>query len=404
MQEASDQNHRIQGHKGLTELAGLNFFDLARNQVIDDLHPWFEGATNTHFQQFLKKRKPYSLSDHQLQVINRRIRSFTTPTDLSRKPRDVTKIGKWTGTELRNFLLHYSVPILQDLLPARYLHHWCLLANAAHLLHKNTISEADLVEANQCIHRYQMQYEEFFGPESMFFNIHMLGHSVASCENWGPMWAHSTFPFESWNFKLLKYYKSPKDPIVQMVRGYQLMHLANTFAFNEDVSPAMREEIKSFMYKARRKNACTVNGAHFLGDFKYEPPNQEELQQLQNHGLHCDRLQIFDRVLFNSIEFRSPQYNPDARSNNTYLYTYDDRFCRTEKICIVHHGDDRHCGLFARELDVPRNAVNAPYIAACVESDNLVFLQLESVQALCVKAEINGALYVSPIPNHFEID
>lgn len=175
------------------------------------------------------------------------------------------------------------------------------------------------------------------------------------------------------------------------------MHLANTFAFNETVSPAIREEIQSFTYTARRKNATAVNGRHFLGDSKYELPNQDDLQQLQAHDLQCDQLQTYGRVLYNSIELGPPNNHPDARSNNTYLYTYDDRFCRNEKICIVHHGDNPVCGLFARESDIQRNAANAPYIATCFESDNLVVLLLESVQA-------NEVLYVSPIPNHYEID
>ncbi|XP_043469590.1 uncharacterized protein LOC122503198 [Leptopilina heterotoma] len=38
----------------------------------------------------------------------------------------------------------------------------------------------------------------------MTFNVHLLLHLAESVYNWGPLWAHSAFAFESGNGQLLK--------------------------------------------------------------------------------------------------------------------------------------------------------------------------------------------------------
>jgi len=46
-------------------------------------------------------------------------------------------------------------------------------------------------------------FEVLYGAESMRFNVHMLLHVVQSVRMSGPLWATSTFPFES-NIHFLK--------------------------------------------------------------------------------------------------------------------------------------------------------------------------------------------------------
>lgn len=405
MYQAVVNEDRVEGHIGLTPFVNLHGFNLAVNQTTDNLHPWFEGVVRTHMQHFLKRDRPYSIPTAEIENVNKRLVQAVTPTSMSRKPRPLSKIAKWKGSELRNWLFNYSVPCMMGKLPRIYLDHWSLLAHAGYLLHKNSISPADLNEANRCITQYVTEYEQHFGPEKMFFNFHMIQHSVRCTIQWGPMPFHSTMPFESWNFRLLKLVKSPKKPIDQIVMRYQIVSLVNSVSLNEDIEPGIREEVDRMMMPYFHKRVVTEGGVHYLGPYELRPATNEELQIL-GHQVDCEHMQEFKRALFNSIEFRCPTYNPGSRSNNTWIFTFDGRYCKIESIVIVHDlQEHQHCGMFVRQLNVLERATNAPHIAKVTESDIVDFISFRSVQSLCVRVKVFRHWYMSPFPyNNVEID
>ncbi|KAK3933039.1 Insulin-like growth factor-binding protein complex acid labile subunit [Frankliniella fusca] len=295
----------VLGVKGPSQLMRLLNFDLFVNQVTDDLHPWFEGVAKFHTELMLQRRKPWSIPSDELPTVNRRIHLSVTPTTLSRKPRDLSVSNQWTGTEWRNWLINYSIPCLQGTIPRRYLQHWSLLANAAYLLHKSSISEEDLNTAERCIRSYSETFEDYFGVDNMRYNLHVLIHSVISVRNWGPMWAHSTFPFESMNSKVLNSIFSPKDPINQVLLRLQMVSLVNTIPLAGNISEEVRQLVGSLSDKTR-KIVTTVNGAHFLGSGTRRLPTNAELELLRRRNIECDHITEYYRVLHNGIEFRSP--------------------------------------------------------------------------------------------------
>ena len=52
----------------------------------------------------------------------------------------------------------------------------------------------------------------------MSYNVHQLKHLIESIHNWGPLWAHSTFAFESANHDLLCATHCAKGVIPQIIR------------------------------------------------------------------------------------------------------------------------------------------------------------------------------------------
>ena len=43
-----------------------------------------------------------------------------------------------TGSELQTWALHFSLPVLKDILPLVYLRHWGLLVGALHIVSSDT--------------------------------------------------------------------------------------------------------------------------------------------------------------------------------------------------------------------------------------------------------------------------
>lgn len=60
--------------------------------------------------------------------------------------------------------------------------------------------------------------QDYFGKKEMTYNLHQLVHIARSVYNWGPLWAHCTFPFESENHYLIKGVFSARGVVKKIVR------------------------------------------------------------------------------------------------------------------------------------------------------------------------------------------
>ena len=58
-------------------------------------------------------------------------------------------------------------------------------------------------------------------------NVHHLKHMPKCVENWGPLRAHSCFPFESVNGDLLKLFHGTRNPVEQVCISYKT-NISNT--------------------------------------------------------------------------------------------------------------------------------------------------------------------------------
>ena len=129
------------------------------------------------------------------------------PTEFSRPPRSIQKHLKyWKASELRNWLLFYSLPILLDHLPSLYWHHYSLLVCSMHLLLSDAISPVLIDAAEQMLADFYLLIQELYGDSACTHNVHLLVHLPKYVRLWGPLWTHSTFGFESKNGHLKKYF------------------------------------------------------------------------------------------------------------------------------------------------------------------------------------------------------
>ena len=67
------------------------------------------------------------------------------------------------------------------------------------------------------LHKFVQQFEDTYTLNALTCNVHQLLHICKSIYNWGPLWAHSTFSFESPNHELLTSIHCAKGVIAQIV-------------------------------------------------------------------------------------------------------------------------------------------------------------------------------------------
>ena len=94
---------------------------------------WFD---NQH------QREPWYLGQQQKEV-DHRLTDIKPPSCIFRTPRSIAEWKNWKASELRSWLLHYSLPVLLGILPDTYYQHYLLLVHATFLLLQSSISPED---------------------------------------------------------------------------------------------------------------------------------------------------------------------------------------------------------------------------------------------------------------------
>lgn len=402
----AEQNPRQTGFKGPAEVALINHFDLAIGFVTDDLHPIYIGVTQFHTELLLAGIPGvYEISKRQKKAISRRLKAIKTPTHISRKTRGIDTMAKWKGTEWRNWLLFFAIPCLDGFVPARYLRHLGLLSEAIFILSRDSITEQDLAEADRLLTEYVRLFQEYFGPENMRYNIHILTHLVQCVRLWGPLWAISTMPYESWNYRLRKCVSSPKGALDQITMRYLMVVLVKGIPFNLNISDEVKALVK-FMQDGPPKEYTEVDGAYFFGEPANRAPTNAELQLLAGEGYACANLTVYPQVLIRSFECRSAAYRADIKSLNSLIYTHDDSFQVVEKIVVFQHGEALVGGLFTSEIEVNHEEplYGVAHIVPVLNDNERSFIRIRNVRNLAIKMDINETSYMTPMSNQLEID
>jgi len=122
------------------------------------------------------------------------------PHEISRAPRSIeSHLNYWKASELRSWLLYYSLPLLLSYLPSLCFHHYALLVNAIHILLQDTLTTITICSAEHMISDFSNLLPELYGNNSCTANAHAhaLTHLPKYVRLWGPLWTTSAFGFES---------------------------------------------------------------------------------------------------------------------------------------------------------------------------------------------------------------
>ena len=155
MAQAIDKN--VNGFLGESVLLYLTDFQLNKNIVIDYMHGILLGITKTFMSLWFDSKystKPYNIGK-QVSTIDKKLIQVTPPHVINRLPRKISlSLKNWKASELRAWLLFYSLPCLQGTLHAIYLKHFALLEEATYLLLTEGITDEDTKRANHLLNMF----------------------------------------------------------------------------------------------------------------------------------------------------------------------------------------------------------------------------------------------------------
>lgn len=224
MKSAAKFNKTVFGIKGPSHLINLVNFDIIKGVVPDSLHCCTGVAKQFATKWFGNKKKAGLFSKSFVPEIDTCLKNLKVPNQIVRLTRSFSEKEFWKAREWENWILYFSLPSLQNILPPRLLIHWSLFVSAMYLLLKDNIQFSDIDIADKLLRQFVGETEILYSKVSMTFNVHLLLHLTESVYDWGPLWAHNTYAFESQNGKLLKVIHAAKGVHHQVCRRISLQY------------------------------------------------------------------------------------------------------------------------------------------------------------------------------------
>lgn len=321
-QEAERSGVPVRGIKGISVLA--DSIDLVDGIPVDYMHAVLEGVTRWLLHNWFKSenhREPYYLGRN-VRQIDELLLKQCPPSEFSRPPRSIQKHMKyWKASELRSWLLFYSLPLLLDFLPSLYFHHFALLVCALHILLLDCISTNQIKAAELMLHDFITLLPELYGEKSCTANAHLLSHLPKYVKLWGPLWTHSAFGFESYNGHLKYLFHSRAKIVDQLVfnldvqQTLQLLHPC----LMKCESAELLDFLAVMNGKNRNRDMQKI-GEHtyILGKTMQKHISADESELL---GIPQGTTQIFTRVYLNGTIFTSSLYvKGEGKRNNQMCF------------------------------------------------------------------------------------
>lgn len=344
MKKASKIKKNVVGFKGISAMIALPSFNVIDCFAIDYMHSVLLGIVRRLLKLWFdpqKQRKEYNLRKH-VEKVNEKILKIKLPSEIQRKPRIITERNTWKANEFRCWLLFYSIGILNNILPQKYLDHYIHLIKCIEIYLKPTINKNDLQIARNQMKIFLQKFEELYGLQNMVYNLHTLQHLADCVDHLGPLWAYSNFPFENNNGKLARYVNSPKSVLNQIWTKYSLSRKLQVMRLEE---PALQFE-KNMTKKSHlisSSNICKVLGKPTKEKF--------DLSKYEHNGFLSDLFFKYNRISKNNIIYSTKSYCKNKMSDDSFLKFAGDRYgCINE---IIVQEDDIYLAI--DELNIIEN-------------------------------------------------
>ncbi|CAG8658791.1 9933_t:CDS:2, partial [Diversispora eburnea] len=197
------------------------------------------------------EHKPYNLSNNELKEIGEKMVSMRKdmPLDIGKPPRDISKHhAGFKAVEWRNWIIHYSIPLLIKYLPERYIKGWAFFVKAVKLCLNWTITNENLIEIEENLkkfyHHYESSYYEFEVEQISTCRIcyHYLLHVTECIKFLGPCWCYWQFPMERICGMLLPLVKSKIKPYENLANNISLMNCMSHIPYVPDLKHILIEE------------------------------------------------------------------------------------------------------------------------------------------------------------------
>ena len=320
--EAEASNSIIQGIISMSPFAST--LDLVASIPVDYMHAVLEGVCRWLMKAWFESKfhlEPFYIG-RQVKAIDIQLTKQKPPTEFSHPPRSIEKhLHYWKASEIRSWLLFYSLPLLLGYLPSLYWHHYELLVCAMHILLGTSITLAQLEAAEQMLKDFCILLPELYSESSCTANAHLLTHLPKYVRLWGPLWTHSAFGFESKSGSLKHLFHGKSDIVHQLLFNIDVMYTLEQVRTKlvEFDSQQTVSYIEQLSHLPPRSNMTSI-GTHtyIVGKCKLIKVTTE-MSAAIGHGAFDHEVKVFGRMFKDGVMYYSNSYTSiNSKRDNTY--------------------------------------------------------------------------------------
>jgi hypothetical protein len=202
-------------------LLDLPYFNPPVMLAVDPMHNLYLGIAKHHLKRIWISMG--LLNDSQFTRIQDRANMIVVTPDIGRIPLKIQSgFSSFTAEQFKNWVNHFSIIVLRDLLPSEHLECWRHFVLASRILCLKTLSITQLRLADILLMQYCKRVERMYGAEVVTPNMHFSCHLASCVSDFGPVHGFWLFCFERLNGILGKLPNNNRSIEVQMMKRFQL--------------------------------------------------------------------------------------------------------------------------------------------------------------------------------------
>lgn len=395
MKKATRTKTPVFGVKGPSHLINLINFHFIYGVVVDSMHCCTGVAKQFSTKWFGNAKKSGLFPKSNIQEIDNLLLNFQVPNQIVRLTRTFSEKAFWKSREWENWILFFSSTILNNILPQKLYCHWMLFVEAIYLLLKDDLQISDVDFADQLLHEFVAETEILYSKVSMTFNIHLLLHLAKSVYDWGPLWSHNAYAFESGNGQLIKVIHAAKSVHNQVCRRISLRYSISRL--RDRIYPHSSYTVKEFYNKIGTtmvQKTIQTFVARYFGSGLSVPEKWSEILSLSDRALTFHKM-VKDGCLFMSAK----QIN--KRTDNTFAQLND--FSYVKIMFFILDSSNKLELAIVRKINTTRalkkyyNALQT--IGAVDNEESIIFVT--DILKVCVHMLKDNKEYLCAVPNSY---
>ncbi|KAE8738884.1 hypothetical protein FOCC_FOCC015620 [Frankliniella occidentalis] len=194
------------------------------------------------------------------------------------------------------------------------------------------ISEESFEKGKAAIRKFVLSIEQLYGNAVLMkFNTHLLLHIPKSVEDFGGLWAWSTFKYEHYNGLLGKLFKSSQSAQLQICKNYlrlQGMRENARLMLEDDAVPACAKQVLEDFHHGRQTKYVFSANAHFkmlgvplCGSLSIVQLNV--VQRLLGIGVRNHNVKFYKRFIYRNVLYHIKDNLLLKNRNNSVVRTTD---------------------------------------------------------------------------------
>lgn len=401
MEQAFVTKTTIFGVKGPSALINMPKFGIVSGFVPDYMHAVLLGVVRQLAELWFSSvgEKFYIGEPSTVAKINKRLERMFPPKTVSRLPRPISERRFWKASEWKCWLLYYAFPCLDGILPRKYLKHFALLSQSVYALLKDSVTHTDVNNADLMLTEFVCGMQELYTKTSMTYNVHLLTHLPKSVKEWGPLWAHSAFAYESANGFLLKLAKGTRKVPLQIAKSYLLYRSVYYFVKCYIRQQTVQGFCEGLLGSKRLVHTNEVEKCHLIGKgLKHGSSHNFFGSSVVLPGSVCT---VYKRVIAGGELLHSKEYGKCKRRNNSFVQLKNGLCGEILKICVYKENGVHRCVLLLEEY-VSSRTLHVTHVNEYYSKQNVRIVSADNVLSKFVVMRSGNRLFASLLPNYYE--